>query len=147
MQVYDLDKTQQWLDRTLAINKQPPVRGGVKTDHRTRRQTLAGVMIVGIVLLALALWPRAAVKVKAETPLSRVKVPAADPAGPEALTIAAAQSPIPRETPNQRRRTTRRTKWVVPTRSIDQKWALSNRDRTENQTTVAPPAPIWLDGK
>lgn len=56
MKVYDLDKTQEWLNRTMQIGKEPPVRGGLKPD-RSRRQTLlalAGVLMIlaGGILLA-----------------------------------------------------------------------------------------------
>jgi len=54
MQVYDLDKTQEWLNRTLAISREPPVRGGLRTDRKTRRQTIAGVGVVALVLLLVS---------------------------------------------------------------------------------------------
>lgn len=56
--MYDLDKTQAWLNRTIQLNKTPPVRGGVEPDSRLRRQTAGGVTLVAVALGCLMLLPR-----------------------------------------------------------------------------------------
>ena len=57
MTVYDLDKTQEWLNRTQELRRKPAVRGGVLKDVRARNQALAGVGAVMVAVLALALLP------------------------------------------------------------------------------------------
>lgn len=54
----DLDKTQEWLERTQQLGRTPAVRGGVAPDHRARRQTIGAVGLVAGILLALAMVPR-----------------------------------------------------------------------------------------
>src|ERR1044071_8183046 len=57
MQV-DLDRTQEWLNRTQAIRRTPAVRGGVAADHTSLRQTAAFVLGGLLVMLILLLIPR-----------------------------------------------------------------------------------------
>lgn len=57
MQV-DLDRTQEWLNRTQAIRRTPAVRGGVIRDTRTMRQTLAFVLTGLLLILVVFLIPR-----------------------------------------------------------------------------------------
>src|SRR5689334_6059877 len=71
MPVYDLDKTQEWLNRTMAIRREPPLRGGVRGDFKARRQTIAGVALVGLVLLLLACLPVRQAMVAAAKPVEK----------------------------------------------------------------------------
>ena len=54
----DLDRTQEWLNRTQSFPRTPPVRGGVNVDRKARRQTAFGVIIVLAAIVLLALFPR-----------------------------------------------------------------------------------------
>ena len=145
MQVYDLDKTQEWLNRTLAIRREPPVRGGVRTDHRTRRQTALGLGVVGLALLAMLLhaWLRPQeVKVAAHRMDARrvqresVTAPPQPPDNAAALSLVLSHQEKPRLQPYLSRAET-----AMPQLPA---WKRTTSHRT--RTVVAPPAPVWLDG-
>ena len=59
MQV-NLDRTQEWLNRTQAIKRTPAVRGGVVREKRTARQTASFMLTALLLLLAVFLAPRPA---------------------------------------------------------------------------------------
>lgn len=72
--LYDLDKTQEWLNRTLAIGKAPPIRGGIRPDRKARRTTaisLAATALVILLGILIAPWLRSA-------PVADVVVPKHD---------------------------------------------------------------------
>ena len=144
MQVYDLDKTQEWLNRTLAISKEPPVRGGLRPDHKARRQTALAIGIVALVLLVLALLP-----------LRRAVVPVAAPLQePLALAEPPAQfaAPVPVQP-----RDDLTTKWLSSLQRhednrpildvMPQPFARSRNIAVPPDQRVPPAAPIWLDGQ
>src|ERR1700724_1362617 len=55
--MYDLDKTQEWLNRTQQIGRTPALRGGLAPDHRGRRHTtLSVVFALTVVLLGSLLF-------------------------------------------------------------------------------------------
>jgi len=59
--MYDLDKTQEWLNRTIQLNQPPPVRGGSTTDPHARRDTAASVACAVLVIalgILLVTWLR-----------------------------------------------------------------------------------------
>jgi len=51
------EKTQVWLLQTIEIRCASALRGGVETDYRARRQTMASVAVVAAFLLLLLLLP------------------------------------------------------------------------------------------
>src|SRR5579872_2333650 len=53
--MYDLDKTQEWLDRTQQIGRTPALRGGVAPDDRSRRHTVLSVLFALSALLLICL--------------------------------------------------------------------------------------------
>ncbi|MEP6754294.1 MAG: hypothetical protein ABJA67_02245 [Chthonomonadales bacterium] len=58
MRVYDLDKTQVWLNKTIQLNAHPPVRGGIVGRNRYLHIFVGFVSVVGMALLLIILWPR-----------------------------------------------------------------------------------------
>jgi hypothetical protein len=147
MQVYDLDKTQQWLDRTLAIRREPPMRGGLKPDHKTRRQTAFGVALVALVILLLAMLPvrKQVVAAAAAAPATRLEK-ASENAPHSVLTPTIAP----------RAHDSRAPRWELASGSarggrilgyIPQENRSYRGPTRPHSQMVAPPAPVWLDGK
>jgi hypothetical protein len=143
MKVYDLDKTQEWLNRTIQINKTPPVRGGVSTDYRARRQTLSGIAALLLVIGGLALWPHP----RPVAPRAAPPAPAVQATAPTTL----AQDLIINTTPVQ---VPQVPQFNFPPESaagvalvhssVRNSQAGVNRRSSD---AVAPAAPIWLDPK
>ena len=129
----DLDKTQEWLNRTQAIRRIPPVRGGVKKDYRTIRQTTAFVLAALLCIPLLMLIPR-----PAPSSPKRIELSAALPA----LTDLSAPVVIPRPQfmPEQPERLT-----LTPLRQSTQLTNYSGTWTAPPRTDhIAPHAPIWL---
>lgn len=51
----DLDRTQNWLHRTVSLRREPPLRGGPVPSESHRRQAAAGIAALGITLICLSL--------------------------------------------------------------------------------------------
>lgn len=134
----DLDKTQEWLNRTQQWSRTPAVRGGVETDHRSRRQAIAGLALVllGILILALIPRPQPVTQRIAQAPLG----PAPMPAGRRDI-LASSYSPpaVPIERPPM----ITLTGPPKPGHMFinDQPYFTVVRHRGDH---VPPPAPIWL---
>ena len=143
MKVYDLDKTQEWLNRTIQINKTPPVRGGVRTDYRARRQTLSGIAALLLVIGGLALWPHphpVAPKPTTSTPVAKTAVPAV---ASQTLVINTAPVQVP-PMPQFIFPSDQAAGVALVHSSVRNSQAGLNRRSSD---AVAPAAPIWLDPK
>lgn len=139
--MYDLDKTQEWLNRTMQLGKTPAVRGGGTPDPNARKHTTLSVtaafliIILGMLLMS---WTRMGARVDAGRILvgieASVRVADAAPyrqaAGiPIRGTISMASRPraiVPES-------------FGWPALSLD-----GNIVPLPGHT--APPAPVWLDG-
>jgi hypothetical protein len=143
--MYDLDKTQEWLNRTMQLGKAPPVRGGVSPEPHARRYTMlsmgaaALVIILGMLLIS---WKRSGVGERIESSSvvdadskTRVQVIIAPPQSSQASSFANRSSnSIHRPVPNH-----------TPPVAVWSRTALDG-NVTPLPGHTAPPAPIWLDG-
>jgi hypothetical protein len=132
----DLDKTQEWLNRTQAIRRTPPVRGGIVKDVRTNRETALCVLAGLLCIILVMLVPR-----PTPSPLERVELSAALPAVTD---LAASASMIqPHYTPAQPA-----TGALISHRPTSQ---LTTNPITWNapppNDRIAPHAPIWLESE
>jgi hypothetical protein len=133
----NLDRTQEWLNRTQSWPRTPPVRGGAAPDPSARRQSIIGVALVLIGVLILVLIPRPENTVTtAITP--KVELPVAS--HPQVITASFAAPPIVR----QRSTSTP----LLPSLSLP--LAVNSYFYREESPLVrvptdrvAPPAPVW----
>jgi hypothetical protein len=156
MQVYDLDKTQEWLNRTIQLNRTPPVRGGVRTDHRARRQTAAGVLLF-VSALTLIVWITTALRTSSVQPLAAPapakaeSVVAALPAVPAPEWIVRPQPPafVPERQPAAPPPGLGWSGFSLRVKGASHRSDRRTVDRSSAPpgTFAAPPAPTWLDGK
>src|SRR5258706_3845802 len=129
----DIDKTQEWLNRTQAIRRKPPVRGGVAKAHLTTRQTLGFVLVALLCILLLTMIPRPGPSLPKSIQLPEALASLTDLAAPVVI-------PPPEYLPGPPARLTQ-----TPMRPQSQ---LTNYPRTWNAQRqfdhIAPHAPIWL---
>jgi hypothetical protein len=137
--MYDLDKTQEWLNRTIQMSKGPAVRGGVSGEPHARKHTAASVLAAFAVILAgmlLMSWTRGAGDGTGSTVVAveaRRRVAAAPSSSPPTVTgVASPPGNRPRQPVN-------RVPAGWPALSLD-------GDVTPLPGHTAPPAPVWLDG-
>jgi hypothetical protein len=132
--MYDLDKTQEWLNRTIQLNSGPAVRGGVSSEPHSRKHTVTSILVAFAVIAAgmlLMSWTRGAGSAMDS------RVAAADGqrrAAPPANLPHVAVSPVVGSAPVPARNT---VNW--PALSLD-------GDVRPLPGHSAPPAPVWLDG-
>jgi hypothetical protein len=129
----DLDRTQNWLNRTQAIRRIPAVRGGLVRDWRTNRQTvsfvLAGLLCFQMVMLIPRPTPR-----KPQKSIPAVSAPALTESVVPLSPIS--PQPLPSIPPAQTLTQSRNTTQFA---SSGQSWF--PQERTDR---IAPHAPIWL---
>jgi len=142
--MYDLDKTQEWLNRTIQLSKAPPVRGGVSSEPHARRDTVlsvgaaALVIILGMLLIS---WKRSGGE---HIPISNVVE--ADSGARSAVATAPPQQPHTTMGPIHNSNTIHRPNSAAnPPAAI---WSRSSLDGNVVPLPghTAPPAPVWLDG-
>lgn len=140
--MYDLDKTQEWLNRTMQMSRPPAIRGGVQAEPNARRNTAlstaaAFVIIAGVMLLFSSTSVRPGLDsgdavVHME---SQERIAEAPPLREPSFSIAA-QSPAPASLRRHSR----------PARIIFGRSAASlDGDIVPLPGHAAPPAPLWLD--
>jgi hypothetical protein len=145
--MYDLDKTQAWLERTIQLNKKPPVRGGVEPDVRLRRQTAGGVSLVAVALFCLTLLPRP------EADTNRGLVRSEEPTRVDQPKPQAPPKPLPPVDP-----VTEVIIWDRTMRDLEHGRGVSSTAFQQpdgnlyegiriRPGAVPPPAPIFLDGE
>jgi hypothetical protein len=134
--MYDLDKTQEWLNRTIQLNSGPAVRGGVSSEPHARKHTAVSVLVAFVVIavgMLLISWTRGAggtdANIVSAEGSSRVA-----PAPPRMAPAFATAPPAIRAAPARPRPA---AGW--PALSLD-------GDIKPLPGHTAPPAPIWLDG-
>lgn len=133
--MYDLDKTQEWLNRTIQLHKGPAVRGGVSGEPHARKHTAVSVLVAFTVIFAgilLISWTRG--NSGAESDLISVEGSGRVSPSPTPAAPVVATSPVTRTATSPTRRT---ADW--PALSLD-------GDVKPLPGHTAPPAPIWLDG-
>jgi hypothetical protein len=142
--MYDLDRTQEWLNRTQALARVPAMRGGLSEDRRPYWQAAVGaaaVLLFVVFLIQLSGWrPRAA----------------APPPAPSSLPTASL-APIQshemlREVAPDRLIRANTASASVPETSYQPPIPLRDGKPLPPDTPllppgyVSPPAPVWLDG-
>lgn len=125
MKIYDLDKTQEWLNRTIQLNQPPPIRGGLVRDGRQIRHFAATVGIAAVILLLMILWPRSqaiSTSSVARGPLDHAKI------AKDSNNLMVTMGQVPTQSS------------VIPKRRLP-------KDQTVNfvGTSVPPSVPIFLD--
>jgi hypothetical protein len=136
--MYDLDKTQEWLNRTIQLDRRPPIRGGTTVEPHGRRTTVLSVACA-VLLMALCIgitpWIRTVGASESNVVVAEGRVQEArQPVnGPEAELAPIVASP-----PSTSKRLSQpRSTWIgtpldgniVPLPGYS-----------------PPPAPTWLDG-
>ena len=134
--IYDLDKTQEWLNRTQQIGRTPALRGGVAPDDRSRRHTILSVLFALSALLLICLvYTRLRPVVSASASDAQLL----KPSGPTRVEDASATYPSARVDAPAITPPPSRPNFVAPALSLD-------GGIVPLPGHVAPSAPIWLDG-
>ena len=144
--MYDLDKTQEWLNRTLQLSRTPPIRGGTTSEPHGRRTTAVSVACA-ILIMALCI---------AITPWIRTSG-----AGESSVVVAQGRVSDRGPSPNRAESLNRGEVEARPIAASAPTFA-PRRDRVQPRATwigtsldgnivplpgyAPPPAPVWLDG-
>jgi len=141
--MYDLDKTQEWLNRTQQIGRTPALRGGLAPDYRARRHTALSVLFaLTVVALGILLFTR--LRPPALTSDSGEQFLTA-PGSTRIADMSAAPSVAPATARPAARPYVRRVR--PPSQlDFDAPDTLLDGPVVPLPGHVAPPAPIWLDG-
>jgi len=145
MPVYDLDKTQEWLNRTIQLSKDPPVRGGTSSEPHARRHTVLSIGAAAVVILLgmlLFSWRKSSVSESITSPnvvevdsKTRVQVMVAPPPQPSQASSFDGRSASTIHRPNP---------VINPPKPVWSRTALDG-NLTPLPGHTAPPAPTWLD--
>jgi hypothetical protein len=143
--MYDLDKTQEWLNRTQALNRVPAMRGGLQEDRRPYQQAAVGVAILLLFLVFIIQSPR-----------FRPRVASPPPAPPSLPTASLA--PIQSQEMLRGMTPSSLTRAASPDSSgADNSFYMPPIPMRDGKPLppdtpllppghVSPPAPVWLDG-
>jgi hypothetical protein len=141
--MYDLDRTQEWLNRTQALHRVAAMRGGLQEDRRPYRQAAIGAGIVLVFLLLLI-----------QLSGSRPHIAAAPPAPPPLSTASLApvlSHEMLRDVAQDRliranaAASAAKTSYQPPIPLRDGR-PLPPDTPLLPLGHVSPPAPVWLDG-
>jgi hypothetical protein len=140
--MYDLDKTQEWLNRTLQMGKTPAVRGGRSPEPHARRHTTMSVAATALVIvlgMLLASWTRPGIRAGGGPGVVEV-------AGSARVADIVPMVPSPGVAPAPA------TAWPAARRPVSNAPALGwtplalDGNVAPPPGYTAPPAPVWLDG-
>ena len=136
--IYDLDKTQEWLNRTIQLDRTPPVRGGLNTEPHARKHTALAVLgAIAAMALGIALMSRTGIRA-ASAPARIVEIGGA--ARVQDNVSAAIPEPAAMRAPAPSRAKARASGAMAwPPLTLD-------GGVVPLPGHTAPPAPVWTDG-
>ena len=135
----DLDKTQDWLNRTQSISRGPAVRGGVDPDLRARRQTASGIALVVAAVLLLLFLPtveRLINQAATQAAQSEAKPQGGLLNSARSTAVESAFSPVPSVSPGRQAYARK-----LPMTEYRGPYFTAMGVATDH---VPPPAPVWL---